>query len=89
MGYVNASLEGVGAVCNNEFYESSIPQSYKRALKIVHFEMVNILLACRIWENSCENSRVKLFCDNSEVVEVIARNRTKNGCLGAILRELS
>ena len=65
---VDASLTDFGGVWSNRVYVSPIVQLTQ--LKIVHLEMLNILVALRIWKEFWRHSTVKIFCDNKAVVQV-------------------
>ena len=52
------------------------------------YEMINVLVALRTWGKVWENSTVLVWCDNRAVVDILGRSRTKDGELGAILREI-
>ena len=52
------------------------------------FEMLNILIALRVWGKRWQDSRVVIWCDNRAVVDLLGGNRTRDGELGALLREI-
>ena len=86
--FVDASLMGLGGVWNNAFYSCSLPVYVKSQERIVVFEMLNILIALRVWGHKWKDSRVVIWCDNRVVVDVLGGNRTRDGELGALLREI-
>ena len=45
---LDASLQGLGAMCFREIYAITLPIGYQN-YNIVHLEMVNILVAIRTW----------------------------------------
>ena len=45
---LDASLQGLGAMCGQEIYAIPLPKGYQN-YNIVHLEMVNILVAVRTW----------------------------------------
>ena len=56
--------------------------------RIVINEMINILLALRLWgKDLLRDEKVTVWCDNSAVV-VMTRNRTREVGLSAILRDI-
>ena len=67
---MDASLTGLGGVWANRVYASPIIQLTQFDLKIVHLEMLNILVALRIWKIFWIHSTVRIFCDNKAVVQV-------------------
>ena len=86
--HIDASLAGLGAVCSKKFYSVHLPDHIKALQRIVIFEMLNILIALRVWGDEWCNMRVTCFCDNRAVVDVLEDNRTKDRWLGLILREI-
>ena len=59
--HVDASLTGLGGVWSNRVYASPIIQLTYFDLKIVHLEMLNILLPLRKWKQFWLHSTVKIF----------------------------
>ena len=47
--YVDASLDGIGAYVHGWAYHARIPNCYKYNLSIVHYEIMNVLVAFRAW----------------------------------------
>ena len=47
--YVDASLMGLGAIWDNVFNSVALPLFVKCQYRIVVFEMLNILVAFRVW----------------------------------------
>ena len=56
--------------------------------QIVVFEMLNVLLAMRVWGKLWTDRRVLIWCDNRVVVDVIRGGKTRDSKLGAIFREI-
>ena len=48
-----------------------LPCHIKEYERIVVFEMINILIALRIWGDSWTDKRITIQCDNHVVVDVI------------------
>ena len=46
--YVDACLTGIGGYTNAHVYSQAIPQCYRLGLSIVHFEMLNVMVAFRL-----------------------------------------
>ena len=49
---------------------------------IVHLDMLNVLVALKLWAPSWGNKRVKLYCDNQAVVQVLSTSNTREAVLG-------
>ena len=84
---LDACLQGFGARCGNQVYAFPIPLGYMD-LSIVHLEMLNILVALRVWNNTWKKSRVCIACDNEAVVYVLRSGRTRDLTLVAIARNI-
>ena len=85
--HLDACLTGVGAVCDKEVYHSKIPEKVLH-LDIAILEMLNILIALRVWAKNWKNQIVHVKCDNKAVVEVLNNGKTKNIHLAAISRNI-
>ena len=84
--HVDASLTGLGGVWNNEVYASPVFDIYGLDLKIVHLEMLNLLMALKLWAHRWSHSVVRFFCDNLAVVQVVQTGKTRDSMLSLRLR---
>ena len=85
--HLDACLQGLGGVFNNLVYHLSIPLGYQN-LDIVHLEMINILVAVKLFGAYWKSKRVKIFCDNMAVVCVLQSGRTKDPYMAACARNI-
>ena len=74
--HLDASLTGV-MLC----YALPIPKKF-RNYSIVHLEMINILVALKIWAYQWKDKKIRVKGDNMAVVEVLTSGKTKDGILG-------
>ena len=65
--HLDACLQGLGGVFNNMVYHLPIPLGCQN-LDIMHLEMINILVAVKLFGVHWKNKRVKIICDNMAVV---------------------
>ena len=86
--YVDASLKAIGAFSKGCVYYAEIPECYKLILNIVHLEMLNVMVAFRTWGHDWENLKVKVFCDNYAVVNILNNGRTRDPFLSACARSI-
>ena len=86
--HLEACLSVMGAIWHNRVYSTPVPAIPGFDLKIVHLEMMNIIVALRLWGRLWQHSQVKIFCDNEAVVQVVASSRTKDPFLLACIRNL-
>ena len=59
-----------------------------RGLNIAHLEMVNILVATKMFCQQWSKKSVQIFCDNSAVVWVLQSGRTKDPYLAPCARNI-
>ena len=86
--YLDASLIGVGGVWNNKVYQWAIPKFVNMNISIVHLEMINLLVALRLWYSTLCNSKLILYCDNMAVVSVLNTGKGYDALLLAIARNI-
>ena len=84
---LDACLQSLEARCGNQVYALPLPLGYMD-LNIVHLEMLNILVALRVWNQSWAKSRVRIICDNEAVVHVVNLGRIRDLTLAAIARNI-
>ena len=85
---LDACLQGLGAVYQNQVYSIQIPKNFEN-YTIVHLEMLNILVALRVWSQQGAANKILLKCDNQAVVSVLNLGRTQDLTLGAMARNIS
>ena len=84
---LDASLQGLGARWCSQIYSISIPLGYEN-MTIVHLEMLNILVAIRIWGPQWTGKAIRIACDNQAVVMVLNSGKTRDLTLAAIARNI-
>ena len=85
---LDACLVGLGAICMNQVYAITIPKNYEN-YSIVHLEMLNILVALRVWAKQWANKKILLKCDNQAVVSVLNSGKTQDLTLAAMARNIN
>ena len=55
---------------------------------IAHLEMLNVVVALKIWGHHWANKCVKLFCDNRAVEHVLSSGRVRDQILATCLRNV-
>ena len=86
--YIDACLTGMGGVWNDKVYSTPIFGIPQKFLNIANLEMLNILIALRVWADEWAHKEVLFRCDNWAVVQVIQTNRTKDEFLACCLRNI-
>ena len=77
----------LGGVWQNYVYHLPISYGYK-GLNIAHLEMVNILVARKVFCRHWAGKQVLIHCDNQAVVCVLQLGRAKDPFLGACARNI-
>ena len=67
--YLDASLEDLGGSYDNYVYALPIPKCF-RAYNIAHLEILNVVVALKIWGQVWANKSTEIRCDNLAVVEI-------------------
>ena len=86
--HVDASLTGLGGVWNNQVYTTPIFDINGMDLKIVHLEMLNLLIALKLWAHEWSHSVVRFFWDNLAMVQVVQTGKTRDNMLSLCLRNI-
>ena len=68
--HLDACLQGLGGVWQNMVYHMPIPLGFK-GLNIVHLEMLNILVAVKLFCVHWKGMNILIHCDNFAVVNVL------------------
>ena len=84
---LDACLQGLGARWGCQVFAFPLPLGYSD-YNIAHLEMLNILVALRVWNHCWAKSRIRIACDNEAVVHVLRSGRTRDLTLAAIARNI-
>ena len=84
---LDASLQGLGAKWGRQVYSVVIPLGYEN-MSIMHLEMLNILVAIRVWGPQWYGKAIQIACDNQAVVMVLNSGKTLDLTLAAIARNI-
>ena len=82
--HLDACHTDLGGAYNSMVY--ALPNNYQ-GYTIVHLEILNILVACKIWAKFWQDKKVQIFCDNL-AVEVLTTGRTRDHTLAACARNI-
>ena len=86
--HVDASLTGLGGCWNQEVYSTPIFDIYNHKLTIVHLEMLNLVIALKLWGHRWAHMTVRFYCDNLAVVQVVNTGKTRDEWLALCLRNI-
>ena len=85
--YLDASLEGLGGCYDNHVYALCIPRGYNN-YNIAHLEILNVVVALKIWAPLCANKSIQIMCDNMAVVEVLTCGRARDSIMATCARNV-
>ena len=85
--HLDACLTGLGGHYGTMVYSLPIPLGFMK-YTIVHLEILNIVVAAKIWANHWANQKIQIFCDNMAVVEVLTTGKTRDATLATCARNL-
>ena len=85
--HLDACLTGLGGVYKNYVYHLPITKGFQN-LTIVHLEMLNIVLAVRVFGAHWHRKKILIKCDNQAVVTVLCSGRTADPFLATCARNL-
>ena len=80
-------FQGLGGAFNNEVHALTIPLGFEN-YDIVHLEILNVVVALRIWDKYWQNKRIEIKCDNMAVVEVIRSGKARDQTLAKCARNI-
>lgn len=87
--HLDACLTGCGAIHMDEYYHAVFPREVTEGKSIVHLEMLNIVVATRLWSHSWTGLKVEVYCDNEAGVWVLRSGRSRDTFLLDCAREIS
>ena len=86
--YVDASLKGMGAICDGHIYAASRSLLHTLSYSITQLEMANILVALHSFWHMWKSNATNFHVDNKAVVMSFKNGRTKNLMLQALSRTI-
>ena len=84
----DSSLTAMAGVHLYQYFTVKIPDHLSH-LRIVHFEFMAILIACKLWKHSLHGKQLLIECDNKAVVSCINSGRAQEENLKQMLRCLA
>ena len=73
--YLDACTTGLSAIYEKHVYAFSLPEHWQ-AVNIASLEMINILVALKVWHVQWSGHRVLIHCDNQVVVSALNTGRS-------------
>ena len=85
--YLDASLEGLGGSYDNYVYALQLPRGFK-GYNIAHLEILNIIVALKVWGQAWANKSIDVKCDNLAVVEVLSLGKARDSTIATCARNI-
>ena len=85
--HLDACLTGLGGSYESMVYALPIPRDLMN-YNIAHLEILNIVVALKVWAKHWANRRIKIYCDNMAVVEVLRNGRARDDVLALMARNI-
>ena len=85
--YLEASLSGLGGVLGISVYALPLGTEFHH-LHITQLEMLNVIVALKVWAKLWLDKKVKIHYDNQAVVEVLTTGKTKDSFLATCARNI-
>ena len=78
----------MGAIWRDGVYATPIHNCADLDPKIIHLEMLNIVIALRTWDHWWHHSVITIFCNNLWVIQVVETGRTRDSFLALCIRNI-
>ena len=85
--HLDACLTGQGGKFGSMVYALPIPLGFK-GYSILHLEILNIVVAAKIWASHWADKKIQIFCDNMAVVDVLNTGKARDTTLATCARNL-
>ena len=86
---LDACLTGCGAFNGQEFYSKPFPtEVLEREHPIARLELLNMVLAVKLWAPQWAHKRLRIHCDNMNACVAMRTGRARNEFFQACVREL-
>ena len=86
---LDACLTGCGAWCSTEYYSREFPDDVlQRAHTIAHLELINLMVAVKLWAKWWSGHRVTIRSDNMNTCIVVMKGRSQDDFMQACAREI-
>ena len=86
---LDACLTGCGATNGDQFYSEVFPDFVLRGQHpIAHLELLNIVVAVKMWQDQWAGRRVRVSCDNMNACLAIQNGCSRDQFVQSCIREL-
>ena len=86
---LDACLTGCGAVTGKEYYMEEFPSEVKdRQHTIAHLELLNVVVAVKVWADTWQHRSIKVSCDNINACLALQTGRSRDSFMQDCIREI-
>ena len=86
---LDACLTGCGAIIGTQYYAEEFPKGVlEQGHEIAHLELLNIVVAVKVWASQWSGQRVRIQCDNTNACLAIQSGRSRDVYMQSCVREL-
>ena len=85
--HLDACLTGLSGSFESMVYALLIPKGYMN-YNIAHLEILNTVVALKVWAEHWANQCTNIHCDNMAVVEVLRNSRARDNILALLARNV-
>ena len=85
--HLDACLTGLGGHFGTMIYHLPLPRGYN-SYDITQLEMLNIVVASKIWSSHWSDKKIQIFCDNMAVVQVLTTGKARDQMLATCARNI-
>ena len=86
---LDACLTGCGACTEQQFYSEEFPQQVLEAAhSIAHLELLNVVVALKVWCEAWKGQKVQVACDNSNACLAVQTGRSRDPFMQHCAREI-
>ena len=85
--HLDACTTGLVGFHDGQVYALQLPKSWHNC-NIAQLEMINILVALKVWHNQWAGQRIVINCDNQAVVAVVTNGRSRDEVLAKYARNI-
>ena len=86
---LDACLTGCGATIGEQYYAEAFPPFITEATHMIaHLELLNIVVALKVWGPEWRGKRVKVLCDNTNACLALQSGRSRDSYIQHCIREV-
>ena len=86
---IDACLTGCGGMCGSYYYSRTFPEFIlQEEHQIAHLEMLNMMVALRLWSPVWSGCKLQVFCDNMNTCVALQTGRSRDAFMQSCVRAI-